>query len=493
MQRFQLLRQNSSRNLITGLCYQVVSTFLGLLLPHLFITSLGSETNGLLNSIGQVFTCLGLLEAGVGIATIQALYKPIANNAQERINGVLSATNRYYQKTGLCYIVSVALLAITFPFLVDSKLSNSTIRWVILLQGTGAVINYLVLAKYVLLLKAEGKNYVITSIMFFMLLLRNVGKIVAIRLGYDVIAVQGIQLSSVMIESVCILIYIKRHYPWISLKEEPDFESISQKNSVLIQSVAWMVFNHTDILILTLFTRNLGLISVYSVYLLLFEVGQNVMNAIRESFQYRIGKAATQTDGGLDSFFGSYSVIILFATFAVYTTIYCIATPFIRLYTAGVTDVEYLAKAIPEMFFTYKLLYGIRALSRQPIEAAGHFNKTKKISIIEAILNLGVSVMLVRLWDIIGVLAGTIVSLAISDVLYLRYVKRNLAPLSIKKQLKLLGLYIPVVVVVQILHKRIDMQMKSWGMLILYAIVIGIVALTVYSFPLLYSRIRNRK
>ena len=125
----------SMLNVSSGLIYQIINSGLGLFLPYLFITNLGSESNGLLNSIGQLFACLSLLEAGVGTATLQALYLPVSKNDKEGINRVLSATNHYYIRTGIIYAGSVVLLSFVYPSLVDSQLSDATIRLSILLQG----------------------------------------------------------------------------------------------------------------------------------------------------------------------------------------------------------------------------------------------------------------------------------------------------------------------------------------------------------------------
>ena len=62
--------------------------------------SFGSEMNGFLNSIGQIFAYFTLLEAGMYGATLQALYAPIANSDKKEISSIMAATNRYYKKQG---------------------------------------------------------------------------------------------------------------------------------------------------------------------------------------------------------------------------------------------------------------------------------------------------------------------------------------------------------------------------------------------------------
>lgn len=414
-------------------------------MPYLFITSLGSETNGLLSSIGQLFVYLGLLEAGVGTATLQALFKPVAADDKDGISAILAATNRYYIKTGIYYTVAIVLLALAYPFFVDSALSAFTIRAVILMQGAGQIVCYFTQAKYTLLLQAEGKNYLLSYLMIAGALFRNAGKIAAIALGYGVISVQFIHFTALCANAFIIVTYIHRNYPWIDLSIKPNYEAIEQKNSVLVQSIVWIIFNHTDVLVLTLFTRDLTLVSVYSVYLLVFETIQNVTNEVRASYHYKLGHYSQQSKEELSAFFSRYSLIISAFMCFCFGATYYLSAPFVRLYTARATDANYMVPWLPELFFSYKVLYGIRALFRQPIEASGHFKSTERITITEAVINLVVSIVLVFYFNIYGVLIGTIVALIYSTVAYIRYVSRNIMTGWYRK---ILVLFLPDIVLV---------------------------------------------
>lgn len=420
-----MVKGRSKKNLITGLLYQVVNTALALILPHLFITSFGSETNGLLSSVGQLFVYLGLLEAGVGTATVQALYKPIAEQDKNEINAILSATKKYYIKTGVLYSVALLLLCLVYPFLIDSQLSASTIRQVIILQGAGQIVSFFVQAKYALLLTAEGKSYILNSLMLAECVLRNVGKIVAISLGYGIIAVQTVHFLILCLYALAIVLYIHSRYKWLDLKADANYQAISQKNSVLVQAVAWIVFNHTDIMVLTIVTRDLKLVSVYSVYALVFEVVQNVINTVRDSFQYKIGYYSQRSKVDLSIYYRKYSTIIYGFAYACFAATYVLAAPFIRLYTVGVTDTDYLICFLPELFVLYKILYCIRVTNRQLIEAGGHFKATQGIALREASINMAVSLVMVFSLHIYGVLIGTIAALLYSTIAYSNFIKKQ--------------------------------------------------------------------
>ena len=98
--------KRSAYNVIFGILNQAVMIAAGILLPRLVLVNLGSESNGLLNSVNQIFTYFALLEAGVGTATLQALYGPVGCNDRDSINSILAATDRYYKRTGVIYLIS---------------------------------------------------------------------------------------------------------------------------------------------------------------------------------------------------------------------------------------------------------------------------------------------------------------------------------------------------------------------------------------------------
>ena len=65
-------------NLISVVLCQTVTIAIGFLLPRIYIENFGSSVNGVLSTIKQIFTYLCLLEAGVGLASAQALFGPVA-------------------------------------------------------------------------------------------------------------------------------------------------------------------------------------------------------------------------------------------------------------------------------------------------------------------------------------------------------------------------------------------------------------------------------
>lgn len=74
-----------------GTFQQLLTLTFGLIVPRLFIQTFGSEVNGLLSSIGNLYTYLALVEAGVGTVAIQALYGPLGRDDKKSINEITPA------------------------------------------------------------------------------------------------------------------------------------------------------------------------------------------------------------------------------------------------------------------------------------------------------------------------------------------------------------------------------------------------------------------
>ena len=76
------------KNVISGFGGQLLTIILGLIVPRFFIMSYGSDVNGLLSTITQIFTYLALLEAGIGNATQQLYFKALTKENHDEMNSI---------------------------------------------------------------------------------------------------------------------------------------------------------------------------------------------------------------------------------------------------------------------------------------------------------------------------------------------------------------------------------------------------------------------
>ena len=91
------------------------------------ITSYGSDKNSLLSTISQIFAYMALLEAGIGQAARNALYKPISQGDRK--------DTIYY---GICVLV----LSLACPIIIKTDVDSFTVFLVVLFEGLAGVISF---------------------------------------------------------------------------------------------------------------------------------------------------------------------------------------------------------------------------------------------------------------------------------------------------------------------------------------------------------------
>lgn len=432
--------KRSIYNLGTSLFSTIVAIALGLVIPRIVLVNYGSETNGLINSINQFVTYLSLFEAGIGSAALQVLYKPVAENDQKSINSIMTALNYDYRKVGFYYLITLFALSIVYPLV--SLNSNSELTFLevflcVMFSGLGNVVVFYVQGKYRILLTAEGKTYILTNLQTVISTLNSFAKILLLLLGFDVVFVIIATFSVNLIQAIYIMYLVKKEYSWIVIGKPSDKVgyTIKQKGYVFVHQIAWMVFQNTDVIVLTI-ACGLKTVSVYSMFKLIISNIEKLIRIPLDSTSFALGQVYNTDSSNkkryctlLDCFEVYYTSIY----FSVFAAVFCLLIPFLRIYTRGVTDINYLDGYLPCLFIGVELLSFMRLLGLNTITYAGKFKETTPQTIIETVINIVVSLVAVMHWGIYGVLLGTIIALLYRFFDIVFYTNKVLLKRSTKK------------------------------------------------------------
>ena len=402
--------KRSMYNIGFGLGSQIIILILGFIIPRMFLKEYGSDVNGLFSSISQIFTYVALMEAGIGAATVQALYKPVTKNDREEMSGILSATNKYYKKVSFNYIACVTLLSLFYPALVKSDISNAVIGIIIFIHGLAGAINFYFLGTITQLLIAEGKNYIKSGINLCIFILISIAKIILILNSADIVYIQISFFIISILQVLVYLIYFKHNYGWIDFDAKADYEALKQKTSFLIHQVSLLIFSSTDVIVLSVFC-GLKTASVYAIYYLVINAVNTIIGVVHNSVVFVLGHTYHEDMKKYMKLHDTYDNYYIAFTFAMISVCYILFSPFIGLYTSGIDDIKYLDEYLPVLFCLIQLLTGTRMVSNNLIRIAGHMKKTVPRTIIESAINLSASLILVNHIGIYGVLIGTILAL----------------------------------------------------------------------------------
>lgn len=467
-------------NVLYGFGTKIAVMALSIVLPRLFIVSFGSEVNGLLSTITQIFTYLALLEAGIGNATINALYRPLDDDNKEQVCGVLSEARAYYRRVTVVYILCVVAFAVVYPLFADISMSRPMITAIVLLQGAPSCISYYYCAAYMQLLVADGKQYVVENVNFAIHVGTSAIKILLVALGQNIVLVQVGFFAISMLKIPLLIVLTYKRYPWLKLVKTKRYTSIKERGAFVVHEVSSTVFSNTDIILISTFC-NFAMASVYSVYNLVFGALNSMINTANAGLGFILGQSHYKDPERFRKVYDAYSFIYSLIVFTVMTIAYVMITPFVTLYTTGVGDANYIIRGLPLLFAVINIMSGFRAVAARLITVSGHAGRTSSHSIAETIINVVASLILVNIWGIHGVLWGTVIALSyrMNDIIiYANKVILLRSPMKEYKRLLIFGIVFAASV---FLNQRTSISVDTYIELLMYAIGIGLLVLAAYA------------
>ena len=468
-------------NLFVSVASNIVILVMGLVIPRVFLTHFGSDTNGLISTISQIFAYVALLEAGISQATTNALYKPLRECNQKDTITVLCASRKYYRKVTHVYAVVVVVLAFILPLTIKSSLDYKTIFLVVLFEGAAGVVSFYFVQTQSILLTADGKAYIKSSIELIIKVLGYGAKIVLALLDMNIVYIQFAFFVLSLLKLTLYKIIMKKKYSWIDYSECTNTKfSLPNRKDFIVSELAWTVFSSTDLIILSFFAST-QMASVYSVNNMLFLAVNSMLSAAYYAIYYMLGKAYysgiekyTKVHDVFNSFFiGAITLLISVAVL--------LSDAFIMIYTSGVKDIQYNWYWLPLGFGLIQLLSWSRYIPGNLTGIAGYARQVSRISLFEAIVNLILSIVLVNKFGVYGVVFATIIVLPIK-VIYTNYISdKVIMKRSCKNTIYILlanyivfgvTIYLRFKIVISI-HNFIDFILYGMFLTLIYGFIIG--------------------
>lgn len=425
-----------SKNVLTGsvatAILSLANIISGLLIPRLIILHYGSAVNGLTSSITQFISYFSLLEAGLAGSAIYAMYKPLAEKDHEQLNGILSASKKYYDKISLWYFLGVCAFSLIYAAFVDTALDYLTVVLLVLALGSGGVLEFATMSRYRVLLTSAQKTDVVSFAAILGVVLKVGLTYVLVWLKAPIVLVKLIPGLSVLLRSAILAYYVKKKFSWVRYDAPPDHSALKQRFDVLLMQVLGSVQQAFPTVAMTVFGIPMAQISVYTVYATVTSGLKSLLQVfLNGSIYASFGEVITRKDyttlrkatGEFET--GSYWLMsVIFGCLAV------LYMPFVEVYTRGMTDVEYLRPEFALLMGLNAYLYVIKNPLASMIQAAGHYRKTRWRTVAQAAIAVVVGVALVIPLGIPGILIGMICSNLYRTVDLLHYVPKYITDTS---------------------------------------------------------------
>lgn len=465
------------RNTLATGAYQFVLMISGFILPKIILTFYNSEVNGLVSSITQFINYITLVEAGLSGASVFALYKPLAQNNHKEISGIVVATKQFYTISGWIFTAFVLLLAIIYPLMVRSAhMSYWQMVSLVLIIGINGCVDFFSLGKYRALLTADQKQHIISlsSLIYCVLNVAIVGIFAA--LGFSIVMARMTAVSAIMIRSLILSIYCRKHYKFINYKEQPRSDALNKRWDALILQILGTIHSGAPVVLATIFS-SLQEVSVYAVYNMVTNGIASILGIFTTGVGSGFGDLIARKDiETLQKAYGDFEFMYYMFIGLVYSVTAVQIMPFIRLYTQGLNDAVYYREFLGFLFALNGFLYSIKTPQGMMVISAGLYKETKYQTITQALIAVLSGAILGRLYGLAGIMIGMCISNIYRDIDLLFFVPKNVTECSPADSIKNVLIAILGVVCITAIGMKFNYLCNSYLDWIVNSLLICIIA-----------------
>lgn len=467
-------------NIISSLTLQVVTVISGFIIPKIILTNFGSSVNGLVSSLNQFLSYITLIEGGITGVVLANLYKPLVDHDDKKISAVLVTAKKFFNKIGYLFIAYSMGVAVVYPILSKEGFSWSFVASLTVVLSLNLLIQYLFSLSFRVLLQADKKLYVISFTQIIITVCNIVFAFLSVKIYPSIHLLKLLTGLLYIIQPLVYGYFVKKHYN-INWTAEPDDSLLKERWNGFAINCAAFIHNSTDITILTIFT-NLATVSIYGIYTLVTNGLNGLFAAVFRAIAPTVGQAYAKGDEHeLNKKLDLFEFITFITVYFCFTLSGLLITPFVQLYTNGITDADYIQPLFGVLIVVAEGLYLIKEPHMDLSYSANKFKELAVPAFIEAGINILVSITLVHKLGLVGVAIGTIAGMTYRMAYQIHFttkmVKNRKQRVFYKK---LLAFSFVTVVGVGICHFIPLIEVTVWNWVLhafIYALIFGVLYL----------------
>jgi len=404
--------KNTSRNIIYAVVFQVIKLLLTFASRIIFVKMLGAEYLGVNGLFSNVLTILSLTDLGMTTTMMYCLYKPLAENNEEKISRYIN----YFKKTYNIIALLVAVVGITLipalKYIVNlpNEMEHIYLYYILLLLNS--VISYLFVYKTTLL-QADQKMYIINkydTIFQFILFIMQIGVLLVTR------SFTLYLLSNVICTFLSNLLKARKAdeiYPYLKDNKKVILNKKEKKDlynnlfSMFFYKLGGVIQSNTDNILISIFAGTI-FVGYYSNYSQIILQVTTFLTILFTSLKASVGNFVTEKDK--ESQYTMFEILEVYNFWLVGASSLLFLTlipDFIRLCFGQ----EYI---LGELFLIFIVLNFYTSNIRQTMwvyrETTGIFVKTKYITMVTSLINLVLSIILGKIWGLMGVVIATVIA-----------------------------------------------------------------------------------
>lgn len=400
------------KNIFYGYLSTIISSVFSIICRTIFVYALGASYLGVSGLFTNILGVLSFTELGIGSAVVFALYKPIANKDKEKVKSLLALYKQAYRVIALI-VTLIGIVIIPFlKYLVNTDISITEIRIYYCVFLFNTVSSYFVTYKtsYVTSLQ---KEYIVTNTATIGMIITNVAQIILLLFGGNYLEYLLAAALIGLIQKIATVLYLNKKFPILVEESVKPLDEKTKKSiwknvkALIIHKIGDVSVNQTDNIIISAFisTTAVGILSNYTTLNTLVSTFTNKFFA---SFTASFGNMlAKENIDKQRKIFDIYDLLGFWIYGFVLIAFVTLAQPFISLWLGKKLLLDNLTMIL---YFISLYFAGMTFIPYNFKIAAGRFDEDKWVAFVQAITNLIVSIVAIKIMGLPGIFVGTIVS-----------------------------------------------------------------------------------
>ena len=480
---------SSTKNIVFGFAQQIITLLLTFLTRTVFIKYLDIELLGVHSLFSNILTVLSIADLGFGTAILYSMYKPLADRDEQKISALMKFfKNVYCIIAMLVLILGISLLPFLDYFVKDNNISNLKVYYILFVIDS--VVSYL-LAYKVNIINADQKNYIVKKYTLFFNILKSILQCITIIIFRSFILYLIIQIFNTLATNLYGAYISKKMYPFLnnksvlSKKERKDI--LSNVSSLMIYKIGGIILNNTDNILISMLV-GITAVGYYTNYITVINALNNIIAIIFTTVTFSVGNLVVSEAKSKQ--IDIFNKINFFANFIFSFSSICLVillNDFILCWLGREFLID--TKTVVAIVINFYMV-GILNVIFMFRDTTGLFKKFKYLSIITAVINIILSIILGQIIGLFGIVIATALSRLLTNFWYEPYmIQKIYFNVSSKKYFinNVINILVTIISSLIIYTLTKNIHVISWMSLILKTIVIAFLSL----FGLCIINIRN--
>lgn len=410
--------KNATRNVIFGIVLKIYSLFVPFLMRTAMIYLLGVEYLGLNSLFTSILQVLNLAELGVGSAMVFSMYKPIADDDENKICSLMRLYRLYYRIIGgIVLIGGLAVLPFLQKLISGNVPDDINIYILYILNLMATVFTYWLFAYRNSIFQAYQRTDIISKVTLLTDTFKYIFQIAVLAIFhnyyYYIIAI----LFSQVINNITTAFLSKKMYPQYEPKGTLDKQEIKEIQHKIIDlftaKIGGTIVNSADTIVISTFL-GLRILAIYQNYYYIVNALMGIVSIIFSSVVAGSGNSfiSESEEKNFEDFRKITFITYWIVGFAI-CGMMSICQPFMKMWVGKnlmLPDNFVLLLCIYFWGLITVLLVGVYK------DAAGIWHEDRFRPLISGLINLFLNLILVNYIGLYGIVISTIISVIFVSV-----------------------------------------------------------------------------